>query len=499
MKRIVGIIGSGFSGISAAAYLAKEGYKVHVLEKNAEAGGRARQFNTPEGFAFDMGPSWYWMPGVFEKFFNDFGYRSGDFYELRLLDPSFEMVFGNNDSLVIPADFTKLCDIFDSIEIGSSAKLKRFIREAELKYRLGMEDFAYKPSLSIVEYLTASAIKNSLTADLFVSFSRHVRKYFSDPRLIALMEFPVLFLGAKPSAIPAIYSLMNYAGLKLGTWYPMGGFGKVIAAMKTVAEQNGVHFRFNAEVEKIIVGNEAASGVKINGHSMFFDGIIAAADYHHVEEDLLGEKHRNYRDSYWNKKTLAPSCLIFYLGISKKIKRLQHHTLFFDKDLEQHSDEIYTDPQWPSNPLFYACCPSKTDPGVAPAGHENVFLLMPIAAGLPDDNHTREKYFSVILERLEQFVGEPVQPNIVFKKSYCINNFVEDYHSYKGNAYGLANTLWQTATLKPKIKNRKLKNLFYAGQLTVPGPGVPPSIISGRIAAKLLSKYLAKKNDEVIV
>ena len=493
------IIGAGFSGISAAAYLARQGYQVHVFEKNAEAGGRARQLTTPEGFVFDMGPSWYWMPGIFEKFFNDFGYRSSDFYQLQLLDPSFEMVFGKNETLVIPADFKELCKIFESIETGGSAKLKRFMREGELKYRLGMEDLVYKPSLSITEYFTSSTIRNSLRFDLFVSFSRHVRKYFSDPRLIALMEFPVLFLGAKPTQIPALYSLMNYAGLKLGTWYPIGGFGKVIAAMKNVAEENGAEFHLNAEVEKIIVGNGLASGLRINDNSIFSDGIVATADYHHVEESLLSWKDRNYQPNYWKKKILAPSCLIFYLGINKTIKRLHHHTLFFDEDLEQHSYEIYTEPQWPSKPLFYACCPSKTDPTVAPAGHENIFLLMPIAAGLDDDGETRQQYFSVMIKRLEEFVNESIQPNIVFKKSYCINNFVEDYHSYKGNAYGLANTLLQTAILKPKIKNRKLKNLFYAGQLTVPGPGVPPSIISGRIAAGLLSKYLAKKKDEVVV
>jgi len=499
LKKRLAIIGAGFSGISAAAYLASKGHKVHVFEKNSAAGGRARQFATPEGFVFDMGPSWYWMPGVFEKFFNDLGHRSGDYYQLRLLDPSFEMVFGNKDSLLIPADFRDLCKIFDSIETGGSARLKRFMSEAKLKYRLGMEELVYKPSLSVTEYFTARIIKNGLAADLFVSFSRHVRKYFSDPRLIALMEFPVLFLGAKPTAIPALYSLMNYAGLKLGTWYPMGGFGKVIDAMKRVAEENGVEFHFNAEVEKIIVGNGVASGLKINGNSSFFDGIVAAADYHHVEESLLSGKDRNYQEAYWKNKILAPSCLIFYLGIRKKIERLQHHTLFFDKDLEQHSHEIYTEPQWPSNPLFYACCPSKTDPAVAPIGHENIFLLMPIAAGLNDDDDTREKYFSVMIKRLEAFVNEPIEADIVFKKSYCINNFVEDYHSYKGNAYGLANTLSQTAILKPKIKNRKLGNLFYAGQLTVPGPGVPPSIISGRIAADLLTKYLAKKKNEVTV
>ena len=497
MARIA-VIGSGFSGLSAAAYLSKEGHEVHVFEKNAAPGGRARQFRTEEGFVFDMGPSWYWMPGVFEKFFQDFGHRSSDFYNLKLLNPSFEITFGS-ESIKIPYDFQSLCELFECIEKGGGHQLKKFMAEAELKYRIGMENMVYKPSLSIREFMQPGIIRNSIRSDVFLSFSKHVRKYFRDVRLIALMEFPVLFLGARPGNIPALYSLMNYAGLKLGTWYPEGGFGKVIEAMMHVGQSNGALFHFNQNVERIVTKDSSVIGVIANGKTLPFDGVVASADYHHVEKMLLNDVERNYNEKYWETRTLAPSSLIFYLGVNKKIDRLEHHTLFFDESLDRHSDEIYTHPQWPTRPLFYCCCPSKSDDRVAPQGHENIFLLMPIAPDLEDNDFMREKYYSIMMKRLEEFAGESISERVVYKRSYCINEFIADYNSYKGNAYGLANTLSQTAVLKPRMNNRKLKNLFYAGQLTVPGPGVPPSIISGKLAAGLMNDYLLKVRDEVAV
>lgn len=488
----IAVIGSGFAGISAAAYLAKQGYRVDVYEKNTDIGGRARQLTTPEGYVFDMGPSWYWMPEVFEKFFNDFGHKAADFYELQLLDPGFSVVFGTEDILDIPADFEALCRLFESIESGSADKLRSFLTEAEYKYKVGIGKLVYKPGLSLLEFADAELVKGLFKLQVFTSFSSHVKKYFKDPRLIALMEFPVLFLGAMPEDTPALYSLMNYAGLKLGTWYPKGGFGKVIMAMKEVAEKQGVKFHINAAVTSLDVAGKQVINLSTEKGKKDYDGIIAAADYHHVEEKLLAQPYRNYTENYWDNKVLAPSCLIFYLGVKTKVGRLNHHTLFFDEDLKKHSQEIYKDPKWPAKPLFYVCCPSVTDASVAPSGHENLFVLMPLAPDLKDPESIREEYFNLIMDRLEAYTGTAIREYLDYKKSYCVSDFITDYNSYKGNAYGLANTLMQTANLKPSLKNKKIENLFYAGQLTVPGPGVPPSIISGNIAAQQLIKHLTK-------
>ncbi len=491
MSKIV-IIGSGFSGLSAASYLSAAGHEVHIFEKNESEGGRARQFTTDTGYVFDMGPSWYWMPDVFERFFNDFGVSVADVYNLKLLNPSFDVVFGEKDTMHVPENYAALKQLFESIESGSATKLDQFMEEARYKYDTGMSDLVYKPGLSLVEFADINLIKGAARLQVFSSFSKHVRKFFSHPKLIALMEFPVLFLGAMPKDTPALYSLMNYAGLKLGTWYPMGGFGKVIEAMKTIANHHGTQIHLNAEVESIGIENNRVSHIQVNGSRFNCDAIVASADYHHVESKLLPQAARNYSNKYWDKKTFAPSCLIYYLGVNKRLQNINHHTLFFDENLDQHSIEIYKDPKWPTKPLFYVCCPSQTDDSVAPAGHENLFLLMPLAPGLEDTPELREKYFKIMMDRLEIQTGEDIRNHIDYKKGYCINDFITDYHSYKGNAYGLANTLLQTAILKPSIRNKKIKNLFYTGQLTVPGPGVPPSIISGKIASNQIQNYFNK-------
>jgi phytoene desaturase len=350
-----------------------------------------------------------------------------------------------------------------------------------------------------MEFMSLKIVKSAFKLDLLTDFRSHVRKFFKNPKLVALMEFPVLFLGAMPDNIPALYSLMNYGGLKLGTWYPMGGFIKIIEAIKSVAEEQGVVFHFDADVSSINVENGVAKSLTIHGENFFFDAIIASSDYHHTEQKLLEPQYRNYNEAYWEKKTFAPSCLIYYLGFREKIDQLKHHTLFFEPDLDIHASDIYKNKKWPENPLFYVCCPSRTDASVAPAGHENLFLLLPVAPGIEDNEETREKYFQNMMSRIEKQTGiKDLRSKIDYKKSYCINDFISDYNAYKGNAYGLANTLMQTAVLKPSLRNKKVSNLLYTGQLTVPGPGVPPSLISGKIAAQEVHKLKIETYETVI-
>lgn len=483
----IAIIGSGISGLSAAAYSARQGHEVHVFEKNGSPGGRARQFTTPEGYTFDMGPSWYWMPDIIERFFNDFGHTASDFYRLVSLDPQFEMVF-DESSISLPEGMDEMEILFESIEPGAGTKFIRFMEDAAYKYKIGMGKFVEKPCHSWLEFATPDIAMSALRMDLLTNYSSYVRKYFSNPRLIALMEFPVIFLGAAPKDIPALYSLMNYGGYALGTHYPIGGFYKLVDAMVKIALEQGVQFHFNSPVDKINTSGSRVSSLVLKGHELSFDAVIAACDYHHAES-LLQTGHRNYSPKYWESRTFAPSCLIFYLGFTTTLPGLGHHTLFFDKDMDAHIDAIYKTPGWPAAPLFYVCCPSKTDQGVAPPGHENVFLLMPLATGIEDSTTQREKYLDIMLERLESRIGVPgLKEKMDFCQSYCVSDFVSDYNAFGGNAYGLANTLRQTAVLKPSLRNKKLKNLFYAGQLTVPGPGVPPSILSGKIVSNEILK-----------
>lgn len=484
MKRVA-IIGAGFSGLSAACCLAKDGYEVTVLEKNESAGGRARKIEAL-GYSFDMGPSWYWMPDVFEKFFNHFGKSHSDYYELVRLDPSYRIFFSTAEVLDLPADGIELERLFESLELGSGLKLRRFLQEGKFKYELGMNRLVYKPGLHLSEFLDLQLLKGLARVQVFSSISSHIRKYFKSPQLIKLLEFPVLFLGAAPQRTPALYSLMNYADMSLGTWYPKGGMHKVVEGMTSLATSLGVKFEFNSRVQRITVKGPKATGLVVDDVERPFDYIVAGADYHHVEQNLIPTTHRQYSEAYWQSRTMAPSSMVFYLGINKKLDNLLHHNLFFDEDFEAHLGEIYKNPKWPDRPLFYVCCSSKTDDVVAPKGHENVFVLIPVAAGLKDSVEIREKYFDIVIGRLEQLTGQSIRRHIVFKRSYAHNDFVTDYNAFKGNAYGLANTLRQTAFLKPSMINKRINNLFYTGQLTVPGPGVPPAIISGQVVAALL-------------
>jgi phytoene desaturase len=484
------VIGSGVAGLSAAAYLAKGNYEVTILEKNDSPGGRARQFKA-DGFTFDMGPSWYWMPDVFEKFYQDFGFTTSDFYELIRLDPSYRVIAKNGEAVEIPANMHELEALFEKFEPGSAERLRKFLKEAAYKFEVGINDLVYKPSLSLLEFADLRLLKGLLKMDVLSNMRKHVSSVVSHPFLQELMEFPVLFLGALPENTPALYSLMNHADFTLGTWYPQGGMFNIIEVFLKVAQKQGAQLCLNQEVVKIISENGIAKGVQTHTDYFEADVVIGAADYHHLDQKVLEPAQRNYTAQYWDKRKLAPSCLLYYVGLNKRLKNAVHHTLFFDTDFGLHAQEIYTQPKWPSNPLFYASVPSVTDPSVAPAGCENLFLLIPIAPGITGDTEDiREAYFEKIIKRLEQQLGESILPHVVYKRSYSVSDFKNDYHAFKGNAYGLANTLDQTAILKPSLKSKKIKNLYFAGQLTVPGPGVPPSIISGKVAATQIFKEM---------
>jgi phytoene desaturase len=487
MSKSISIIGSGFSALSAACYLAKEGHKVSIFEKNQTVGGRARQL-TKDGFTFDIGPSWYWMPDIFEKFFNDFGKKTSDYYQLDKLSPAYKIFF-SDEIITIGDHMDQICEEFERIESGSSKPLRKFIAQAQEHYDIAINKVVLKPGVSPFELVTKETVTR--VDRFFKTISTEVRKKFKNPKLISTLEFPVLFLGAKPNQTPSFYSFMNYADFGLGTWHPKGGMYEIIKAMKSLAESLGVTINTNCTVEKINVNSNKAVSIIVNGKDIESDVILSGADYHHTET-LLEKPYRQYSETYWSKRTFAPSSLLFYVGFNKKLKNIEHHNLFFDTDFEIHAENIYDEPKWPENPLFYVNFPSVTDLTMAPEGCETGFFLIPIAPGLEDTPELRKQYFDLIINRFEKRTGQNIQEHILFKESFCVNDFVSEYNSYKGNAYGMANTLRQTAFLRPKLKSKKVDGLYFTGQLTVPGPGVPPSLISGKLVAELIEKNEVK-------
>jgi phytoene desaturase len=485
MKKKIKIIGSGFSALAASCYLAQKGYDVDVYEKNSTIGGRARQLKR-DGFIFDIGPTWYWMPDVFERFFGDFNKKPSDYYDLIKLSPAYQVYFGINEFVTIADNLPEIVATFESIEKGSGEKLTTFIKEAQSNYDIAIKDLVYRPGVSPLELVTLETAKK--VDQFFGNISKDIRKRFKNKKLVQILEFPVLFLGAKPSDTPTFYNFMNFADFGLGTWHPKNGMYSVILAMEKLAKELGVTINTDCNVEKIIVENGKATAIVINGETLSADVILSGADYHH-SETLLDEKYRAYSEKYWESRVFAPSSLLFYVGFDKKIENVEHHSLFFDVDFDVHAKDIYDNPKWPEDPLFYASFPSKTDENSAPEGKEAAIFLIPLAPGLNDTNELREKYFEKIMIRLEQLTQQSLKNNIIFKQSFCVNDFINDYNSYKGNAYGMANTLLQTAFLRPKLKSKKVKNLYFTGQLTVPGPGVPPALISGKLVADLIQKY----------
>ncbi|MBT4903789.1 MAG: phytoene desaturase [Flavobacteriaceae bacterium] len=482
MKKNIIIIGSGFSSMSAACYLAKAGHTVQILEKNSTPGGRARQFKK-DGFTFDIGPSWYWMPDVFEKFFGDFDRKVSDYYSLEKLDPGYEVYFDQMESIKIGDTLEKIYTAFEAEEKGSAVKLKKFIKKAEDNYNIAIKDLVYRPGISPLELVTPATVKK---VGYFLStIKKEVTKEFKNERLAQILQFPVLFLGAKPSNTPAFYNFMNFADFGLGTWHPEKGMYSVVEGMVQMAKELGVQFSTGQNVETICVENGKATGVIANGVPIDADVVVSGADYNH-SESLLKPKERGYTDAYWDKKVFAPSSLLFFIGLDKKVENVSHHTLFFDVDFDAHARSIYDTPEWPKDPLFYGNFPSITDSAMAPEGKEACFLLIPIGPGIEDTQEMRDQYFDMVIERLEHLTKQSIKEAILFKESFCVNDFVSEYNSYKGNAYGMANTLLQTAFLRPKLKSKKVENLFFTGQLTVPGPGVPPALISGKLVASLV-------------
>lgn len=479
------VIGAGFSGLSTASYLAQKGYEVTVLEKHEGPGGRGRQWKS-EGFTFDMGPSWYWMPDVFETFFSHFGKKPSDYYTLERLDPSYS-IFYEDGPMTIPASMEEMEALFERVEPCSALRLRAFLKDAAYKYEVGINDLVRKPSRSVFEFADSRVLKGLLQLDLLSNIRSSIKKVVKNPQLQQLLEFPVLFLGATPGNTPALYSLMNYADMALGTWYPQGGMYAVVEGFYTLAKEQGVRFEFSSEVSGFDYAQGAISHVICGEQRIPCDLVVASADYAHVDQHLLAPAYRKYSPSYWAKRKMAPSSFLYYIGLDAPIPGIEHHSLFFDAPFDVHADAIYTDPRWPEKPLFYLSAASKTDPNAAPDGGEALVILIPTAPGLEDTDEVLERYYQLVAERIKDHVGFDIREHEVIKRTYAYRDFVKDYHAHQGNAYGLANTLDQTAIFKPSLKG-KLSNLYYAGQLTVPGPGVPPCIISGEVVALEIQK-----------
>jgi phytoene desaturase len=477
------IIGAGFGGISAAGLLARRGHDVTVVEQLDHAGGRATVWED-RGFRFDLGPSWYLMPDVYERFFQLMGSSASRELDLRRLDPAYRVFFAPDDWVDVPSDLEATYALFDSFEPDGAAKLRRYLHQAAHQYEVAMGGFVYRRYRRPTDLLNYRMLKEGARLRVFRSLDSHVRRYFSSDRARKVLEYSMVFLGGAPNNTPALYNIMSHVDLNLGVWYPMGGMGAVVASMQRLAHKEGVRFQFGTPVRRIRVSGGRVSGVETDDGLLPADIVVANADYHHVETMLLAPDERQYGDSYWRSRVIAPSAFLVYLGLDTRLDRLAHHNLFLQHDWQRHFNSIFKQPEWPDQPSYYVCAPSKTDPGVAPEGGENLFVLVPVAAGLEDTVAARDALEGLVLADLEQHLGRPVGPHTVVSRTFAHRDFESRYNAYKGTALGLAHTLRQTAVFRPRQKSSKVGGLYFSGHYTHPGVGVPMTLISSELVAE---------------
>ncbi len=469
--------------MAAAALLAKDGHHVTVLEKNDQPGGRAIVWKE-KGFLFDMGPSWYLMPDVFEKFFAEFGKKPSDFYNLIRLDPAYRIFYSADEIVDISPELEKNLQLFDKYQPNGAEQLKKYLAAAEYQYTIAMNEFIYKQYQHLTDFFSLKLLLKGTKLHIFKSLDDYAKGYISEEKLRKILEYTMVFLGGTPFDTPALYSLMSHVDFNLGVWYPDGGITKLVEAFHKLAVSYDVEFQFNQPVKKIIVKDNTVTGVKTEQHTLDANLVVANADYVHVETQLLDQEHQTYPPRYWEKRAIAPSALLMYLGVDEKVQNLVHHNLYFAPHWEDHFQSIFHTPQWPDDPSYYVSCPSKTDASVAPPNQENLFILVPVAAGLNDSKKTREKYFTKIMNHLETLTGQDIKKSLVVKRLFSHNDFASQYNAYKGTALGLAHTLRQTAIFRPSQQSKKVKGLYYTGHYTHPGIGVPMVTISSQILAQ---------------
>lgn len=482
------MVGGGYGGLSVAALLAKKGFRVTVLEKNDRLGGRA-MVQKSKGFLFDRGPSWYLMPEVFERFFARFGKKPSDFYKLVRLDPSYRVFYHDKTRVDIPASRERTVRLFDRLEPDGGKKLERYLAEAKYKYDTAMASFLYRDYASILDFLQPRLVMAGLRLHLFESIDAYARRFFRSDKARKILEYAMVFLGGSPDNTPALYSLMSHVDLTGGVWYPPGGMGELTRALQKLGKGLGVEYLTGQDVRKILVEKGRTVGVRTDKKDWPADIVVVSSDYPHAQMELLDDKHQSYPASHWEGVVMAPSALLFYIGLKKRLKSITHHNLFLAGDWRKHFDSIFKRPGWPDDPSYYVKCTSKDDPKAAPRGCENLFFLVPVAPGLDDTDEVRERYFEKVLAHFESSIGERVRDHVVFKEIASHRDFKRLYHAYQGTALGLAHTLWQTAVFRPPHQDRKVRNLFYTGNYTHPGIGVPMVVIASEITSEEVDAY----------
>ena len=482
MKRVV-VIGAGLGGLATAALLANDGWEVTLLEKNEGPGGRARVWESL-GFFYDMGPSWYLMPDAFHRYFRLFGKTASDFFSLVRLDPQFRVFSGTGDVYDVRDDLRANAELFNRLEPSGAAKTERYLEMARKQYDLSVRHFLYRDYDGLTDFLHKEILTKGLRLGVLGSVHKLAAKEIRDERLQQILEFTMVFIGGNPKQTPGLYALMSSIVLDRGVWYPMGGIGMIVRALQELGQAKGVRYEYGCPARGIRASDGRASEVLTDLGAFPADVVISNADYHHTETMLLDRNVRTYDDKFWRRRVLSPSAFILYIGLDRRLDGLLHHNLYFEKNWDIHFDAVFRNPAWPERFSYYVSCPSKTDPSVAPPGMENLFFLVPVAPGMDDTDDMREAFAGRVLDHFEQMTGQTIRRNMVVRRIFSQQDFIADYNTYKGTAFSLSHTLFQTAVFRPRRRSRRLTNLYFTGQYTHPGVGMPMVFIAAELTAK---------------
>ncbi len=490
-KTTVAIVGAGVGGLAVANLLAKAGYEVSVHEARSQLGGRMGML-AKDGFRFDTGPSWYLMPEVFDHFYEILGSSTKSQLKLTKLEPAYQVFLeSEKNPLVITGDEKADAEMFERRETGAGEALINYLDSAEKIYKLALENFLYTTFESPRNFMGPGLLRHgpAMLKNAQQTMNKLTGKHFKDPGLRQILEYPSVFLGSSPFKVPAIYHLMSYLDFRQGVYYPQGGMYSVTESMVSIGRNLGVKFYLNKAVKAIEIQDKEATGLRMNdGSRILADIVISNADMHFTQTKLLPTHAQDYPSSYWKKRQAGPSALLMYLGVKGSLPQLKHHNLFFVKDWKENFAKIAEAKEWPIPASIYVCKSSQTDSSVAPKGHENVFVLVPLPANPNLHADKLEEYAELYIQQIAEQSGViDFAERIVTKELYGPADFYNDYNSWKGTALGLGHELRQSAMLRPRTRSKKTKNLYYVGANVQPGIGVPMCLISAELVYKQIT------------
>lgn len=487
-KKVV-IIGAGIGGLATANLLAEAGYDVHVYEKERTAGGRAGKL-VRKGFQFDTGPSWYLMPEVFEHYYGLLGESADAWLELEKLTPAYKVFFESSDPIIITGKQARDQQTFEKIEAGAGAALAEYVQKSDDIYQLSLKHFLYSNFEKVTDFMHQDILKKvgRLPYLLGISIDRYVSGFVKDMRLKQILEYPMVFLGTSPFSAPAMYSLMSALDFKEGVFFPKRGMYAIIESLVAIGKKRGVRYHFSSETMKIVSKQGKASGVVLkSGETVLADIVISNADLHHTETKLLKPADRTYPEEYWKKKQPGPGALLLYLGVKGSIPEFEHHNLLFVDAWKENFKAIYKTGSAPETASIYISLTSKTDQSVAPAGHETIFVLVPLPPNLKWSAKKTDEMVSHYLTQIKNMTGVDLESRLVVREVFGPSDFKTKYYSWQSSMLGQSHILKQSAFFRTPNISKKVKNLYYVGCNTTPGIGLPMCLIGAELVYKRLA------------